>query len=696
MEESEPRFRPRVLDVVLTAGNGTDGEARSSLEAWSCEDSLLDSMGCLSGSALALAISLEGVRAGDEAPAFLCSVGSAVRRGIPTASRATVAGIAPLSNTYVESQIGGGFALRLVAIADAIVVRGQLPGRAGRVLIVSCDGSARIESYPELCELALPERCSCLREKHSGARGLCIGSAGDLGVSFASVATLEAPPSFTGRGGLGARLGAAGICALLIEGEDSPEPEGDSYLVESLAASPHLRARGAGGTFELAEAFAARGDLPVEFGARSAFGDRLAQRQSCPGCPTACRHVLSVGSKFIAGRFSGTFPLGRQLGLERGEDELELLSACNAVGVDATEMGATLVVLAQARRAGRASGAALHGDLEALRGEILEVSSGACAQGAEALAASVGLEHSVCTVRGSAARPVSDLAALLGQCVSARGSDPMRAFPFLSENGGDDARLARLLAPLALPAGSFESKDPAGKGRLVWWHENLANAVDASGFCSFSFAGLVGDGFADIDEMSRWLRLPGLKPGAEALLAAGASLALLQRELAERLGQQPDCDRPPWARGDLERPGMWDEYRLLRGLDPDGRVTPPARAKIGRLELAHHAQAQLPPVGDGPIRPAPPLVRETGRVALNARGILAQHLGQAATFEGDLPRTLGSLLRALAAGHPAADAWLWQRGDSAVSVYRSGERLTLHDLVANGDRLDLVVAISGG
>ncbi len=696
LEEKGAEFRPRVLEVLLGPSEAGVAVVEGRLAPWTSTDPVLDSIGAMGGSALALSISLEDVRAGRQAPALLCTVGSAARRGLPTASRATLAGIAPLSNTYVDSQVGGGFALRLVAIADGLVVRGQLPYVPGRVLLIDAAGGVSLGEYPELADLELSERGAFLRAAHPLARGLCVGVAAERGVCFASVATLADPPSFTGRGGLGARLGQAGLSAVIVEGEEPAEPLTAPQLVNALAASPHLRARGTGGTFELFEAFAARGDLPAEFGERSTYGERLSQRQSCPGCPTACRHVLKVGEGRVAGRFSGSFPLGRQLGLESAGDELELLAACNAVGVDAGEAGAVLVVLAEARRRGSSQGALLLGDLEALRAEILGLDGQGAGRGALALAQELDLDDVPRTIRGSAARPVSDLAALLGQCVSTRGNDPMRAFPFLSESGGDPARLARLVAPLELPATSFDPTDPAGKGRLVWWHENLANAVDVSGFCAFSFAGLVGDGFADLDDMSRWLAIPGLRAGGESLLAVGASLALLQRELAQRLGETPGADLPSWARETLERPGLWDEYRLLRGLEADGRVSRGAREKLGDLDLARHGQDRLPSVGPSPVVPEEPRERCSGRVTVHAGGLLAEHLGDAASYEGELPLSLGGVLRGLAGQHPGAHTWLWRGGETAVSVYRDGQRLALSDLVSNGDRLDLVVAISGG
>ncbi|MGB0333419.1 MAG: hypothetical protein ACPGPE_16540, partial [Planctomycetota bacterium] len=54
-------------------------------------------------------------------PSFVASVGDAVRRGVPTAARATVSARAPLRKGITEAQVGGPFGRGLAAHADALV-----------------------------------------------------------------------------------------------------------------------------------------------------------------------------------------------------------------------------------------------------------------------------------------------------------------------------------------------------------------------------------------------------------------------------------------------------------------------------------------------------------------------------------------------------------------------------------------------
>ena len=80
--------------------------------------------------------------------------------------------------------------------------------------------------------------------------------------------------------------------------------------------------------------------------------------------------------------------------------------------------------------------------------------------------------------------------------------------------------------------------------------------------------------------------------GGRALLAMGATIALVQRELNGALGLPDDADRPEWARQQLDQDGMWEEYRVLRGLDPAGRPTERARALCGEAELVEAGERE--------------------------------------------------------------------------------------------------------
>ncbi|MCB9913578.1 MAG: hypothetical protein H6828_00345 [Planctomycetes bacterium] len=281
------------------------------------------------------------------------------------------------------------------------------------------------------------------------------------------------------------------------------------------------------------------------------------------------------------------------------------------------------------------------------------------------------------------------LAALLGQCVSTRGADLMRAFPFSSESGGDPEALARLVAPLALPPRASDPNEPQGKGRLVWWHENLAALVDASGFCAFSAAGVLADGVWDLARLARVLAPEA--GGARAWQALGATLVLLQRELDERLGA-----RATTGTGRAGRPRRWTCRACSTSTARCAASTPPgacatrARALLGREALLDVGLAELAPLAAEPRARARAAARAR-RVALRAFGALRDELGAERTLDLALPCPLREVLDALAADAPRAARLM-----RAAAAQRAGRRVLASDLVRDGDVLDLVLALSGG
>ncbi|MBI5361876.1 MAG: hypothetical protein HZA53_01775 [Planctomycetes bacterium] len=280
----------------------------------------------------------------------------------------------------------------------------------------------------------------------------------------------------------------------------------------------------------------------------------------------------------------------------------------------------------------------------------------------------------------------------------------MRTLAFLAGDTPSRAVLARLLAPWSLPAGAEDPLDPRGKGFLVGWSENLANALDTSGFCAFSGAGLLVDGVATLDELARRV-LPGALAGAEepgrALLALGASVALLQHAIGAGLEHEgASSPRAPiatadWARELFEADGAWPDYARRRGLDAHGRVRRAAWAALGREELLRFSPIEGEPAPDrsGACRADAPC---SGDVLLRAHGPLVRFLGSSARHALDGPLRVDEFLRALALRAPRAAPFLVASGRPVPVVLRDGVGLSEDELVHPGDVLDLVVAISGG
>lgn len=676
---------------------------------------------------------VEGLRALDEAAArgapapLVVAVGEAVRRALPTAARASLLARAPLTGRLALGQIGGELGPRLAPLADALVLAGRCT-LSGAVLCVGEAGALELLSLPALVGLAPRAAARALHARFGPAGMLVAGPAGERGVRFASLANEAEHPSFVGRGGLGAVLATLGLKALVVRAaparvESSPRAQA---LHAALVRSPRLAERAAGGTLELFAAHAARGELRGAAGealdpdagrALAREGAALArERKGCRGCPTPCGWVFERGGGARQqAHFGAAEALGTRLGLGALEDALALVAACDEAGMDAKEAGSVLAVLERARRAGRFPGASALGSRERLLADLaLFLAPDAPAflrEGSAAAARALGVPAPL--ARGEAPGVERGAAAALARAVSTGGADPMRTFPFLLEAGG--AARVRALTGLALAPEALDPAAPRDKGRLLWWHENLVAALDASGFCAFSGAGLLADGCATLDELAAWI-LPealareatawaGAAPGAR-LLALGASLVLERHALDARYAEPgqggatlPDAEDV----GDgalLAAPGMLAEYRAWRGLDAAGR--PRARA----LARAWTPDAARPPESAAdealPLAaaaPPPAGARAAGALELRAGGALGQALraGDArGRFELALPCSVREALGTIAARHPALAPALVRAGEPVPSVWRAGARLAPEEAVRAGDVLELVTAIAGG
>ena len=527
-----PRFRvnpasptPRALSIELDALPLPLDRVRA---PWADTDPPLERVGRWSGSALAAACSLAALRDGRAVP-FVLATGDAVRRGLPTAARATVAAVGPLTGLYAEGQVGGELGPRLARVGDALLLHGRAPESPAPLVLVVSEEAVELVAVPELAG-AEPGAAAALVARRVGPCALLrIGPAATRGVRFASLAAGGELPSFVGRGGLGAALAARGLAGVAITARPVEERD-DAELARWLASSPRLVARSDGGTLELWHAFAARGDLrarnyrdalPADSGAELSRASREAgvERRGCRGCPTPCGWVFEAPGASAAGRqtahFGAAYALGPNLGLSQAHG-LALLAACDRAGMDAREAGAVLALRCLARERGIAVGPRW-GRRAELEGALAELAGGGLgAGGAEALASELGLEDELFSAKGQAARPESDPAVVLGQCVATGGSDPMRVFPFVADHG-------------PVPA----VNEPPG--RRVWWHENFAAAVDATGFCAFSAGGLLADGACTLSELARRIAPDAIAEG-DAFVAAGASIVLVRRELNRRLG----------------------------------------------------------------------------------------------------------------------------------------------------------------
>ena len=560
--------------------------------------------------------------------ALTLAVGPCVVRGVPTAARLQLAARAPLGGGLAEGQVGSELAARFATLADLVILSGSVPEGDG-VLVLQESGVALLRR-PAWRALSAVARNRALEAELGPCGTLACGPAAHAGVPYANLTAGTRPGSRVGRGGLGRVLAERGLLAVAVVAE--PVPTRNHHDLEAaLRRSPRLRSRAAGGTLEL-------------FGAAEGAASANGQRHGCHGCPTPCGIALDGGAG--PARFSALEPLRTRFGPAADA----LLEQCNELGLDAREAAARL---------------------------------------------HPGEEVDVLLTRPGPARTLAplarrDLTGRLAARVAARGSDPLRAFPFLTEAG--PGRLAEVARGIPWPDGSEDGDDPRGAGWVVAWHEELSAALDALGFCAFSAAALLADGVLGLDALALALlpeladeeapgaRLQGL--GANLVRTAHRARAALGAGFAE--GAEPDLQAPLAA------------YRRWCGLDAEGLPC---------------LDPEVPASVDGPAALQPAALREprpSGRVvvaaaataaaaALRGRAPLGRPSEEQREFELPVPATGAELLRALAAREPdLAELLLDGEGRPIPALVREGRPLAAGERVEDGDRIELVWVVPGG
>lgn len=647
------------------------------------------------------------------APTFAVTVGDAVRRGVPTAARASVLARVPSTGRLADGQVGGELGARLAAVCDALLIYGALAGDpepvapdaepTAAVLVVDPSGAWWVERLAGLAGRAPSAKRALLVERFGRCAGLCVGPAGEAGAPLANLASLAEPASYVGRGGLGLAFGATGLAALVVLAPPvSPRRDARAErLRRALERSPRLVARAEGGTLELAEDLAARGAPGAEAAREAArlARESLAGRHGCRGCPTPCGWVLDGGAGTVRGVRFGALAHLTDLARNRpGFDPRALLARCDDLGLDAK--GATFAALLLAPLA---ADAAL--DLLARGGAR-----------AEQLAA-------LFETRAPDQR--DDVVARLARRVAGVGRDPMRIGLALAD--ADPERVARSLAPVPWPPpvlwpprvaepAATDAALSAGAGRFVWWHECFAAALDAHGFCAFSAAGLVADGLLSIGELAEAVAEPsevsaGVGAAGAALLALGARLVAARHALAPpaaRLARAHASAVDP-----LEASGALPEYRAAVGLDDRGALELDLGAAPGPLVAAFAAAALRLERRDAAARaaelhtatPSPGALvpaaldatpRRAGSVVLAAGPTLAARLGGELHLALDAPSTVRAVLAVAERLQPPCEGWLLRGRELLPAVHRAGVRLGPDEVVQPGDRLDLVLVIAGG
>ncbi|MFT5197426.1 MAG: aldehyde:ferredoxin oxidoreductase [Planctomycetota bacterium] len=608
-------------------------------------------------------------------------VGQAVRAGQATASRASVIARSPLTGHLNQAQVGTDLARRLGALCDGLLLCGATRV-SDAVLVLHSKSGFHLESVPGVKSMGTRRSARELRERFGDCSVLRPGPAAHAGVRWSNLCAGQEPASFVGSGGLGAVLASMGLAALVVCAEPvEPARELDGWL-QSLVRSPRLIARAQGQS--------------LQEESRTTPQPKELERHGCSGCPTPCGFVFERPDRGKGNaRFSALRPLMELAGDPGGQGIQGILQACNDLGVDAREAAACLQLFLR------------HEDRKGLElPELLkrlcsgEMGPPAFREGAVSLAQHYGASIPESHDPNRKQLHVADPAQRLAQCLGVRGAEPLRSYPFLVGHQADANLMRELVAPLALPPGSELPESEAGKGRLLWWHENLICGVDVLGVCAFTVAALLSDGVSDLSELAGRIlpdgfQVPGSRSESESLLAVGANTLLLFRELD--FAGRPDGAAVEDMPAALHREG--EQYLLLRGLRPDGWPAVDPMAQLGRAEWTRTplgmtiAQADL-----GPETPRLENREQGSHVGIELRflGALEPRLGAGLCLLFQSEPTLTQALQVICTLFPRNAHWLLSQDRPVPAVMREGEVLTGGRSLRHGDVLDLILAISGG
>lgn len=303
-----------------------------------------------------------------EAPIIL-SIGP-LNGVFPVATKTAATFKSPLTGNLGESYAGGRLSLALrFAGHEAVVIR----GRAERPSYISInDRDVRIKDATSIWGVDAQTTGVILREKESGPgrRSIIrIGPAGEARVRFACV-MVDTYRHF-GRLGLGAAFGSKNLKALVVSGTehvDVPDikryKEVYSRLYKTAVGTEVMeKYHDIGTSVNISVLNWLRG-LPTKNFLLSSFPEaekiggeafaekHLIRRFSCAGCPIGCVHIAALKTAFsehhefevrrVSYDYEPIYSLGTNLGVKTAEGILQLIDACERLGLDVMSAGVVL------------------------------------------------------------------------------------------------------------------------------------------------------------------------------------------------------------------------------------------------------------------------------------------------------------------------------------------------------------------
>ena len=303
-----------------------------------------------------------------EAPIIL-SIGP-LNGVFPVATKTAATFKSPLTGNLGESYAGGRLSLALrFAGHEAVVIK----GRAERPSYISInDQKVRIKDATSIWGVDAQTTGIILRDREPGVgrRSIIrIGPAGEAGVRFACV-MVDTYRHF-GRLGLGAVFGSKNLKALAVSGTEHVDvPDIKRYkevynrLYKTAVQTEVMEKYHDIGTSVNISVLNWLGGLPTKNFLLSSFPEgekisgeifaekHLLRRFSCAGCPIGCVHIAALKTAFsehhefevrrVSYDYEPIYSLGSNLGVKTSEGILQLIDACERLGLDVMSAGVVL------------------------------------------------------------------------------------------------------------------------------------------------------------------------------------------------------------------------------------------------------------------------------------------------------------------------------------------------------------------
>jgi aldehyde:ferredoxin oxidoreductase len=574
----------------------------------------------LGGNGLAARLLLDRVPAGldafDPANAVVFGVGPITDTTIPGNSRALVATKSPLTGLFFDSTFGGRFPATLKRTGfDAVLITGRA---ATPSYLVVDEHGARVEPARELWGRTTRDAVGAIVAREGAdADAIAIGPAGENRVRFAAMAHYwKNREGVSGRGGIGAVLGAKNLKAVVVKGtrktevadaaalralvDQTREPVKTGTQALSTFGTPFLvgpiNALGGLGAYNMRQETFAEARTVGGEEMKAHYHDR---DTTCLKCPVACGKQYAIGEGEFAGtrakmpEYETIFALGPMLGISNPEAVILANDLCDLLGMDTISMGVTLAFVAEALERGWLSAAEVGvpfgwGDW---RGMLTLVERTARREGFGARLAE-GAWRLAESVHPEGTRLVYAVKRLELPAHSARALKGLSIGYATATRGGShhDTR------PTPQYAAGFDRRGTADKPAFAIRSQHFTAVGDSLVMCRFTsergFGLFLGEPYAAMVRA-----VTGWDVTVDELERVGERIVNLERLFNVREGVRRTADVLPWkvmhepipdgpSAGMFcpphELDGMLDEYYRLRGWTRDGV---PEASRLSTLQI---------------------------------------------------------------------------------------------------------------